>query len=91
MVSFEVPPIHDIHRKLLARMFTPRKINELAEKIRQFCSRSLDPLVGTGRFDFARDLGAQVPMRLIGMLIGGQDDPQERTAEHGGPHPRHQG
>ena len=28
-VIFEDPPIHDIHRKLLARMFTPRKVNAL--------------------------------------------------------------
>src|SRR5262245_61796714 len=41
---FEDPPIHDIHRKLLARMFTPRKINELEPKIREYCARSLDPL-----------------------------------------------
>ena len=77
IVSFEDPPIHDIHRKLLARMFTPRNINELAEKIRQFCSRSLDPLVGTGRFDFVRHLGAQMPMRVIGMLLGIPDDDLE--------------
>jgi cytochrome P450 len=81
IVSFEDPPIHDIHRKLLARMFTPRKINELAEKIRQFCSRSLDPLVGTGRFDFVRDLGAQMPMRVIGMLLGIPDDDLEAVRD----------
>src|SRR5215510_3062896 len=67
IVSFEDPPIHNIHRNLLARMFTPRKINELRQKIRQFCCRSLDPLVGTGRFDFVRDLGAEMPMRVIGI------------------------
>jgi cytochrome P450 len=81
IVSFEDPPIHDIHRKLLARMFTPRKINELAEKICQFCSRSLDPLVGTGRFDFVRDLGAQMPMRVIGMLLGIPDDDLEAVRD----------
>ena len=27
VLIFEDPPIHDIHRKLLSRMFTPRKIN----------------------------------------------------------------
>ena len=47
VLIFEDPPIHDIHRKLLSRMFTPRKINELEPKIREFCARSLDPLVGT--------------------------------------------
>ena len=81
IVSFEDPPIHDIHRKLLARMFTPRKINELADKVRQFCSRSLDPLVGTGRFDFVRDLGAQMPMRVIGMLLGIPDDDLEAVRD----------
>ena len=77
VVSFEDPPIHDIHRSLLARMFTPRKISELEPRIREFCARSLDPLVGTGRFDFVRDLGAQMPMRVIGMLLGIPEDDQE--------------
>jgi cytochrome P450 len=35
VLIFEDPPVHDIHRKLLARMFTPRKIAVLEEKIRQ--------------------------------------------------------
>jgi cytochrome P450 len=77
IVSFEDPPIHNIHRNLLARMFTPRKINELESKIRQFCCRSLDPLVGTGHFDFVRDLGAQMPMQVIGMLLGIPDEDLE--------------
>jgi cytochrome P450 len=37
VLIFEDPPIHDIHRKLLARMFTPRKINALEGKIREYC------------------------------------------------------
>ena len=39
-VIFEDPPIHDIHRKLLARMFTPRKINALEPKIREYCAQA---------------------------------------------------
>lgn len=81
IVSFEDPPIHNIHRNLLARMFTPRKINALEEKIRQFCSRNLDPVVGTGRFDFVRDLGAQMPMQVIGMLLGIPDHDLESVRE----------
>lgn len=69
-MSFEDPPIHNIHRSLLARMFTPRKINELEQRIRQFCSRCLDPLVRVGRFDFVHDLGAPIPMQVIGLLLG---------------------
>lgn len=80
-VIFEDPPIHDIHRKLLSRMFTPRKINELEPKIREFCARSLDPLIGSDRFDFVTDLGAQMPMRVIGMLLGVPEEDQEAARD----------
>jgi cytochrome P450 len=81
VLLFEDPPVHDIHRKLLSRMFTPRKINELESKIREFCARSLDPLVGTDRFDFVADLGAQMPMRVIGMLLGVPEEFQEAARD----------
>ena len=77
LILFEDPPIHDIHRKLLARMFTPRKISELESKIREYCARCLDPLIGTGSLDFVADLGAQMPMRVIGMLVGIPEADQE--------------
>jgi cytochrome P450 len=68
ILIFEDPPTHTIHRRLLSRAFTPRRVAELEPKIRDFCARCLDPLVGSDRFDFIDDLGAQVPMRTIGML-----------------------
>src|SRR4051812_10823094 len=58
-VLFEDPPLHDLHRAILVRLFTPRRISELEPKVREFCARTLDPLVGAGKFDFIRDLGAQ--------------------------------
>jgi cytochrome P450 len=82
MLIFEDPPIHDMHRKLLARMFTPRKINALEPMIRQFCVQALDPVVGTGRFDFVTDLGAQMPMKVISALLGIPDDDQEFVRDH---------
>ncbi|HET6735690.1 cytochrome P450 [Mycobacterium sp.] len=80
-IAFEDPPLHDIHRRLLARMFTPRKIAELEPKIREFCARSLDPLIGTGKFDFVLDLGAQVPMRAISRLLGIPEGDQESVRD----------
>jgi len=76
-IIFEDPPAHHLHRRLLARVFTPRNINALEPKIREFCARSLDPLVGAGGFDFIEDLGAQMPMRTIGMLLGIPEQDQE--------------
>ena len=76
-ILFEDPPTHDVHRSLLSRVFTPRRIAELEPKVRAFCAHSLDPLVGTGGFDFIGDLGAQMPMRTIGMLLGIPEEDQE--------------
>ncbi len=42
--------------------------------MREFCAWSLDPLVGSGGFDFIADLGAEMPMRTIGMLLGIPED-----------------
>jgi cytochrome P450 len=77
VVIFEDPPIHTMHRGLLSRVFTPKKMNALEPQIRAFCARSLDPLVGGGGFDFVADLGAQMPMRVIGMLLGIPEQDQE--------------
>ncbi len=82
VLIFEDPPIHDIHRKLLARMFTPRKIALLEERIRGYCAQSLDPVVGAGRFDFVTDLGAQMPMKTISALIGIPEADQEAVRDH---------
>jgi cytochrome P450 len=73
----EDPPIHTMHRALLAKTFTPKRMNALEPKIREFCARALDPLVGTGEFDFVKNLGAQMPMRVIGMLLGIPDEDLE--------------
>ena len=78
---FEDPPVHTIYRHLLSRLFTPRKIAALEPRIREFCARSLDPLIGSDRFDFIADLGAQMPMRVIGMLIGIPENAQESVRD----------
>ena len=82
VLIFEDPPVHDAHRKLLSRMFTPRKVMALEPRIREFCAESLDPLIGTGRFDFVRDLGAQMPMKTISMLVGIPDADREAIRDH---------
>ena len=78
---FEDPPDHDIHRKLLSRVFTPRRMNALEDDVRAFCARSLDPLVGADRFDLIAELGAQMPMRTISMLLGIPEADQEKVRD----------
>lgn len=83
MLIFEDPPIHDVHRKLLSRMFTPRRIAALEPMIREFCAQCLDPLAGSGGFDFVTDLGAQMPMKVISSLLGIPEDDQEYIRDRG--------
>ncbi|MGB9225941.1 cytochrome P450 [Mycobacterium sp.] len=71
------PPVHTRYRKVLHGVFTPRRIAELEPKIRAFCAGSLDAVIGSGRFDFMADLGTQVPMRTIGMLLGIPESEQD--------------
>jgi cytochrome P450 len=80
-ILFEDPPLHDAHRALLARVFTPRRIAELEPQVRAFCATSLDPLVGSGGIDFVANLGAQMPMRVIGMLLGIPEEDQEELRD----------
>jgi cytochrome P450 len=80
-IIFEDPPDHDLHRGLLSRVFTPRKMGAIEPKVREFCARCLDPLVGAGGFDFIHDLGAQMPMRTIGMLLGIPEQDQEELRD----------
>jgi cytochrome P450 len=81
VVIFEDPPTHTIHRSLLSRVFTPRKVAALEPMIRDFCAKSLDPLVGSGGFDFVADLGAPMPMRVIGMLLGIPEEDQQSVRD----------
>jgi cytochrome P450 len=76
ILLFEDPPLHDLHRKLLSRVFTPRRMLAVESLVREFCTRELDPLVGAGGFDFIADLGAMMPMRTIGYLLGIPEDHQ---------------
>ena len=80
-IIFEDPPTHDIFRALLARLFTPARIQALEPRIREFCVESLDRKVGTGGFDFIADLGSQMPMKTISMLLGIPEEDQEAVRD----------
>ena len=84
VILFEDPPIHDVHRHVLSKVFTPRRMEAIEPLTRAFCVRALDPLMGSGRFDFVENLGAMVPMRTIGYLLGIPEDDQAAIRDKGG-------
>ena len=70
VMMFEDPPIHTMLRGLMSRVFTPRRMAEIEDQIRNYCINCLDPLVGADGFDIVAELAAMMPMRVIGMLLG---------------------
>lgn len=64
------PPKHTAYRTLMQRIITPKRMAAVENEIRKLCARSLDPLIGSDRLDFITNLGAEMPMRAVSMLLG---------------------
>lgn len=80
LVLFEDPPLHDAHRRILSRVFTPRRMLAVEPLAREFTVVALDSIDTTHGFDFIEHLGSWMPMRTIGALLGipEQDQPTMR-------------
>ncbi len=76
VIMFEDPPVHTLHRGLMSRVFTPKRMARLEDQIRDYCARCLDPHVGSDGFDIIAELATMMPMRVIGMLLGIPEDDQ---------------
>ena len=70
IIIMEDPPIHTAHRRVLSLLFSPKNIFHLEAKIREICRQCMDTATENKQFDFVTDLGAQMPMQMIGMLLG---------------------
>lgn len=84
ILLFEDPPIHDAHRALLSRVFTPRRMLDLEPLVRGYTVRALDALLGREEFDVISEFGVEIPLRTIGFLFGipeADQDAYRRTTD----------
>src|SRR6201997_5448737 len=81
VMMFQDPPEHSRLRGLMSRVFTPRRMAEIEDQIRQYCIGCLDPLVGSDGFDIIAELASMMPMRVIGMLLGIPESEQVSVRE----------
>lgn len=77
LIIFMDPPEHTIHRALVSRAFTPRRMTALEDEVRAMCADMLDPFEGAGGFDYVQDFGAQLPSRVIAQLVGVPEEDRE--------------
>jgi len=64
------PPEHTRLRRLVQGGFTRRVVQSYEEAIRVLAGAVLDDAMPKGRFDFVTDVARQLPMRMLGRLLG---------------------
>ena len=72
------PPEHTWHRKIAARMFTPRRIAALEPFVRTTAARLLDQVADADEFDLVEHFSFRLPLDVISELIGIPGSERER-------------
>jgi len=67
-------PEHTRLRRLVSRPFAPKSVNEYEDAIRQLAVEVLDSLDGEREFNFVQRVARELPMRMLGRLLGLPDD-----------------
>ena len=63
-------PEHWKRRKLVNKGFTPRRVRDSEQNIRDVCDAIIDSVCERGECDFVNDIAAPLPMILIGDMLG---------------------
>lgn len=77
------PPEHTRLRRLVNRGFTRRAVQEYEDSIRELAAGVCDTAVEVGEFDFVQQVARQLPMRMLGRLLGIPDADGEHLVELG--------
>lgn len=69
MISMD-PPRHDRLKAIVSKAFTPERVAEHEDHVRQVIDHVLDQVAGKERFDLVADVARPIPARVIGSLLG---------------------
>lgn len=64
------PPEHARHRMKLFRAFSRTTMAQYEDDIRDLCQTILDDALAKGTFDATREIARQLPMRMLGRVVG---------------------
>ena len=68
------PPAHTRLRRLVNKGFTRRTVDTFEEAIRQLAAEVVEAALPKGEFDFVAEIAEQLPMRMLGRLLGTSDE-----------------
>ncbi len=67
------PPEHTRLRRLVSRVFTRRIVETYEEQIRELAVEVIERAIEHNEFDFVEQIAAELPMRMLGRLLGTPD------------------
>ena len=77
VMLFRDPPDHDRLRALVAKAFTPRRVELLERRIGELVDEMLDRVAKDEPFDVMRDIAYPLPARVICELFGVPEEDQD--------------
>ncbi len=77
------PPDHTRLRRLVNRGFTRRTVEAYEDAIRELAVMVIEEALPKGEFDFVNEIAEQLPMRMLGRLLGTSDEDGHRLVEWG--------
>ncbi len=68
------PPDHTRYRRLVSKGFTRRTVESYEEAIRELAIEVVERALQKDAFDFVHDIAEELPMRMLGRLLGTDDE-----------------
>ena len=77
------PPDHTRYRRLVSKVFTRRSVESYEDQIRGLAVEVIEAALEHNEFDFVDAIAEQLPMRMLGALLGTSDDDGHKLVEWG--------
>lgn len=68
------PPDHTRYRRLVNKGFTRRTVEGFEQPIRELAAEVVERALHNDEFDFVHEIAEQLPMRMLGRLLGTSDE-----------------
>ncbi len=76
-------PEHTQLRRLVSRPFAPKSVAEYEDAVRELAAEILDSLDTCAEFNFVQRVARELPMRMLGRLLGLPDEDLEWLVQRG--------
>ena len=77
------PPEHTRLRRLVSKVFTRRIVETYEQQIRELAASVVEQALELDEFDFVEQVARELPMRMLGRLLGTPDSDGPRLVELG--------